>query len=72
MERETMANNATARKASTKTNPKKSSKQLVSFKWESLQYTLDLQRNRVYQNWMAVESNKACTILGAYRSDATA
>lgn len=40
---------------------------LVNFNWEGQSYTLDINRNRVYQNWMAVEANKGFTILGAYR-----
>lgn len=39
----------------------------INFDWEGQNYTLDINRNRVYQNWMAVEANKGFTILGAYR-----
>lgn len=44
------------------------SKKLVDFKWEGDSYVLDLKGDRVYRNWMAVETNKGFSILGAYRS----
>ncbi len=46
----------------------KKSKKLVNFSWEGDAYVLDLKADRVYRNWMAVETNKGFSILGAYRS----
>jgi hypothetical protein len=43
---------------------------LVAFHWEGVSYTLDVHRNKVYRNWMAVETNKGFAILGAYRQSA--
>ena len=43
------------------------SQRFVDFRWEGQQYTLDVDRKKVYRNWMAVETNKGFTILGAYR-----
>ena len=42
----------------------------VAFSWEGVSYTLDVHRNKVYRNWMAVETNKGFAILGAYRHSA--
>lgn len=39
----------------------------VDYTFEGITYTLDLTRNKVYRNFMAVETNKGFTILGAYR-----
>lgn len=39
----------------------------VAFHWEGESYMLDVGRNRVYRNFMAVETNKGFAILGAYR-----
>ena len=47
-------------------------KELINFRWEGETYVLDLGRNKVYRNWMAVETNKGFTILGAYRQQAAA
>ncbi len=43
---------------------------LIDFNFEGVVYVLDLDRNKVYRNWMAVETNKGFTILGAYRNSA--
>lgn len=43
---------------------------MVAFNFEGVSYVLDLDRNKVYRNWMAVETNKGFTILGAYRHSA--
>lgn len=56
-----------ATRTAAKKGTKKQTSRLIPFHWEGGQYTLDLQRNKVYQNWMAVETNKGCAILGAYR-----
>jgi hypothetical protein len=64
-----MSVNPRARKATTRT--KKNGKQatrLVSFNWGGRDYMLDLKKNQVYQNFMAVETNRGVAILGAYRS----
>lgn len=58
----------TARKSRKTKAPAK----LVEFAWDGNKYMLDLKKDRVYQNWMAVETHKGVTILGAYRQDATA
>ncbi len=42
----------------------------MNFHWEGVNYTLDVDRCRVYRNWMAVETNKGFAILGAYRQTA--
>ena len=47
-------------------------KSLVNFNWEGETYVLDLDRNKVYRNWMAVETNRGFAILGAYRQQASA
>ncbi|GEM_PF-3013954 len=63
--------------ATTKKNTKRSKKavpgkaqqsQFVQYTWDGSNYTLDLVRDRVYKNWMAVETNKGFTILGSYRT----
>jgi hypothetical protein len=66
-----MASIRPTRKATTKGKHDKGTNRMVSFHWEGLQYTIDLQRQKVYQNWMAVETNKGCAIMGAYRSSVT-
>lgn len=43
---------------------------LIDFNFEGVAYVLDLNRNKVYRNWMAVETNKGFLILGAYRHTA--
>lgn len=58
----------TNRKSTTRGRKATNEKQLVSFRFEGREYVLDLVRNQVYLNWMAVETNKGVTILGAYRS----
>jgi hypothetical protein len=45
-------------------------KQMINFHFEGVAYVLDLERNKVYRNWMAVETNKGFGILGAYRNSA--
>ncbi len=55
------------RRSTTNTNP---GQKFVNFHWEGVNYTLDIDRSRVYRNWMAVETNKGFAILGAYRQTA--
>ncbi len=68
-----MAATTNVRKSTRKTRKNASrQKELISFRWEGETYVLDLDRNKVYRNWMAVETNKGFTILGAYRQQAAA
>ena len=60
---------AVKRKAATRTRKPKQERKLVNFRFEGSDYVLDLVRNQVYRNWMAVETNRGVTILGAYRSE---
>ncbi len=48
--------------------PAATSQKFIEYTFEGVSYTLDLERNRVYRNWMAVETNKGFTILGSYRT----
>lgn len=62
-----------ARKSTRSRRPQPMTTQkMVTFNWEGVSYMLDLERDRVYRNWMAVETNKGFTILGAYRNTASA
>ncbi|RMG47621.1 MAG: hypothetical protein D6718_03275 [Acidobacteria bacterium] len=62
----TMAKRSTrSKKPARRTAVKKP--EFVNFKWEGESYTLDLTRQRVYRNWMAVEAQKSFAILGAYK-----
>ena len=45
---------------------------LIDYVWGGESYVLDLRSDRVYRDWMAVETNKGFTILGAYRSEQAA
>lgn len=65
-----MAGIRATRKATTSksSKPTKEPNKLVSFQWEGSQYTIDLLRRKVYQNWMAIETNKGSAIIGAYRN----
>ena len=63
---------AVKRKAATRTRKSKQDRKLVNFRFEGSDYVLDLVRNQVYRNWMAVETNRGVAILGAYRSEQTA
>jgi len=46
----------------------KKPKELISYSFKGEAYVLDLNRDRVYRNWMAVETNKGVSIIGAYRA----
>jgi hypothetical protein len=43
---------------------------MIPFNWQGQDYVLDLGRNRVYQNFTAVEASRGFAILGAYRHHA--
>ena len=59
-------------KSKTRKAPRRRPKELVDFKWNGDSYVLDLQGDRVYRNWRAVETNRGFTILGAYRASGSA
>ncbi len=66
-----MSSAAVARKSARNRRPETSVDQrMIDFRFEGVNYTLDIERNKVYRNWMAVETNKGFTILGAYRNSA--
>lgn len=64
-----MPNTTINRKVSPRSRKASAEKQLVSFRFEGREYVIDLVRNQVYLNWMAVETNKGVTVIGAYRSN---
>jgi hypothetical protein len=59
-------------KSRTRKPARRQPRQLIDFSWGGEKYTLDLQGDRVYRNWMAVETNQGFTILGAYRASTSA
>lgn len=63
---------ATTLKRKTRRSTKKAGQQvrLVKFRWEGRDYVLDVARNRVYHNWVALETNKGVAVLGAYKAQA--
>jgi hypothetical protein len=52
----------------TRRTPAASGQKFIEYTFEGASYTLDLDRNRVYRNWMAVETTKGFAILGSYRT----
>ena len=58
---------ASRRSLSNRRSSLSSVQRFVDFNHDGVQYVLDVDRNKVYRNWMAVETNKGFTILGAYR-----
>ncbi len=60
------------KKTTTRRKTTKKVKQLVSYSFQGENYVLDLARDRVYHNWMAVETNKGVSIIGAYKASITA
>jgi hypothetical protein len=66
-----MSSVAVARKPARNRRPETSvDLRMIDFRFEGVNYTLDVERNKVYRNWMAVETNKGFSILGAYRNSA--
>ena len=47
-------------------------KQLVDYTWQGDSYVIDLNRDKVYRNWMAIDTNQGVSIIGAYRASCTA
>ena len=43
-------------------------KELVTYTFKGENYVLDLHRDRVYRNWMAIETNRGVSIIGAYKA----
>ncbi len=61
-----------SRKSSTRRKSSKKVKQLVNYDWHGESYVLDLGRDKVYRNWMAIETNKGVSIIGAYKASLSA
>ena len=40
---------------------------IVDFRFNDMDYKIDLLAKRVYQNWVSVEAARTITILSAYR-----
>ena len=67
----TMATTKTSSKKTTRRSSKKV-KQLVNYTWQGDAYVLDLNRDRVYRNWMAIETHIGVSIIGAYKASLSA
>ena len=70
--RGTRSNTKTVKAGAARRRSNRKPKELVSFDCEGEQYVLDLNRDRVYRNWMAVETNKGVAIIGAYKAQMAA
>jgi hypothetical protein len=70
--RGTRSNTKTVKTGAARRRSSRKPKELVSFDYEGEQYVLDLNRDRVYRNWMAVETNKGVAIIGAYKAQMAA
>ncbi len=60
------------RKTTTRRKTTKKVKELVKYSWEGQAYVLDLSQDRVYRNWMAIETNRGVSIIGAYKASLSA
>jgi len=60
------------KKTTTRRTSTKKVKQLVDYTWQGNSYVIDLNRDKVYRNWMAIETNQGVSIIGAYRASCTA
>lgn len=58
--------------APTRRRSNRKARELVQFHFEGEQYVLDLTSDRVYRNWMAIETNKGVSIIGAYKAQVAA
>ncbi|MDQ7007302.1 MAG: hypothetical protein Q9Q40_08720 [Acidobacteriota bacterium] len=64
----TMATKKLGTKTTTRRKTTRKPKELVNYSFNGENYVLDLHRDRVYRNWMAIETNKGVSIIGAYKA----